>query len=162
MRSRHESEDERRAAVDRLLDAIEYATIATVSSAGRPWNSPVYFAREGATFYWISRAEAQHSSNIRDNGRAFLVVYDSTREDASGAAVYVDAEARELIDDAEIAAALVSLYRRKHKPVPAAIEFRPPAVQRVYAAVARQAWTNVVHMDGQVPWDERVSILLRD
>jgi hypothetical protein len=162
MGSRHQHNDDLRAVVGRLLDAIEFATIATVSSAGSPWNSPVYFAREEATFYWISRANAQHSINIGDNGRAFIAIYDSTREDKSGAAAYIEAEARELIDDVEIAAALASLYRRKRKPAPTPDGFRAPAAQRVYAAVARQAWTNVVHIDGGVPWDERVSISLRD
>jgi nitroimidazol reductase NimA-like FMN-containing flavoprotein (pyridoxamine 5'-phosphate oxidase superfamily) len=154
--------DDLRAAVGRLLDAIDYATVATVSTAGRPWNSPVYFARDGATFYWISRADAQHSINIRDNGRVFLAVYDSRREDTSGAAAYVEADAREFSDDAEIAAAVTAIYRRKQKPAPPAGAFRAPAAQRVYAAVARQAWTNVVHADSAVPWDERVSVSLGD
>ena len=160
MPSRHEHDDDLSAVVGRLLDTIEYATVATVSFAGSPWNSPVYFARQGTTFYWISRANAQHSTNIADNGRAFIAIYDSRREDTSGAAVYVEAEARELLDDVEIATALASLYRRKQKPAPGADGFRPPAVQRVYAAVACQAWTNVVHTDDGVPWDERVPISL--
>ena len=145
-----------------VLDAIEYATVATVSPAGWPWNSPVYFARDGATFYWISRADAQHSIHVRANGRAFIVIYDSTREDTSGAAVYVDAEARELTDEQGIATALAALYRRKGKPAPAATGFLGPAPQRVYAAAARQAWTNVLHTYGELPWDERIVISLTD
>ena len=160
MPSSREEADELRSAALRLLDAIEYATLATVSAAGSPWNSPIYFARDGATVYWISRADAQHSINIRDNGRAFLAVYDSTRQDRSGAAVYVEAEARELAGEPQIAAALDRLYRRKRKPAPAPDGLRAPAVQRVYAAVARQTWTNLVHTGGGLPWDERVPISL--
>src|SRR5687767_7226480 len=60
-----------------VLDRIEHAAVATVSPDGRPWNTPVYFARRGDSFYWISRRDAQHSTNIRHNGRAFVVVFDS-------------------------------------------------------------------------------------
>jgi hypothetical protein len=160
MPSSHEKDEDLRSAAGRLLAAIQYATVATVSSAGRPWNCPVFFARSGATLYWLSRADAQHSINIRDNGRAFIVVYDSMQEDRSGAAVYVEAEARELIEEPDISTALTTIYRRKQKPAPSADGFRAPAPQRVYAAVARQAWTNVVHTDGETPWDERVPIAL--
>lgn len=144
--------------VERLLDTIEHATVATVSAKGEPWNTPVYFARSGGTFFWISRADAQHSTNIRDNGRAFLVVYDSSRADASGAAVYIDADARELTDEASIATALAAIYRRRGKPSPSAATFGEASSQRIYTAVARRAWTNVVHDEGECPWDERVGV----
>ncbi len=148
------------AKVDRLLDTIIYATIATVSSKGEPWNTPVYFARLGREFFWISRADAQHSINIRLNGRAFLVVYDSTRDDASGAAVYVEADAQELADTSAIARALATLYQRKHEAPPATTEFRDPSPQRVFVAIAQHAWTNIVHTSERSPWDERVEISL--
>ncbi len=144
----------------RLLDAVEHATLATVSSAGEPWNTPVYFARHGGTFFWISRADAQHSVNIRANGRAFLVIYDSSRVDASGAAVYIRAEAQELADEGSIEDALARIYRRRQKPAPPVAGLRAPRAQRAYVAVARQAWTNVVHTDDDYPWDERVELSL--
>ena len=74
-----------------VLETIEHATVATVSDQGNPWNTPVYFARDEGVLYWTSRLDAQHSVNIRQNGKGFVVIYDSRREDASGAAVYVDA-----------------------------------------------------------------------
>src|SRR5436189_2506432 len=137
--------------VQQLLDSIEHATVATASVHGDPWNTPVYFARSGGTFFWISRADAQHSINIRDNGRAFLVVYDSTREDASGAAVYLEAEARELTDEASIARALDAIYQRRRQPPPPPAAFVAASPQRVYTALARRAWTNVVHDAGDCP-----------
>jgi nitroimidazol reductase NimA-like FMN-containing flavoprotein (pyridoxamine 5'-phosphate oxidase superfamily) len=145
---------------ERLLERIEHATVATVSSSGQPWNTPVYFARTGGEFFWISRADAQHSINIRQNGRAFIVVYDSSREDASGAAVYVDAEARELTDAAAIANAVVQIYRRRKENPPTPTSFDDASPQRVYVAIAQRAWTNIVHAAGDCPWDERVDISL--
>jgi hypothetical protein len=147
-------------AVKRLLDTIEHATIATVSSKGDPWNSPVFFARSNRTFFWISRADAQHSTNIRHNGRAFIAICDSGREDASGSAVYIDAEACEVRDEAAIGAAVGRIYGRRRKPAPPVTNFRKPSPQRIYIAVARHAWTNVLPPSGECPWDERIEIAL--
>ena len=147
-------------AVDRLLDDVKHATIATVSPQGQPWNTPVYFARVGSSFFWISRADAQHSINIRENGRAFIVIYDSSRDDTSGAALYVDTDACELTEEPFIARAMTTIYRRRQKSSPSVASFQSPAVQRIYVAVGRQAWTNVVHVDGECPWDERVAVAL--
>ncbi len=144
----------------RLLDAIQHATVATVSSGGEPWNTPVYFARHGRAFFWISRADAQHSINIRANGRVFIAIYDSSREDTSAAAVYIDADAHELTDEPSITAALTRIFQRRQKPVPAVMSVRPPSSQRAYVAVARKAWTNVVHTNEGNSWDERVDLAL--
>jgi general stress protein 26 len=89
-----------------VIADVEHATVATVSQSGEPWNTPVYFARDGNFFYWTSRTDAQHSINIRSNGRVFLVIYDSKRPDSSGCGVYVQAQATELQEEADIDAAL--------------------------------------------------------
>src|SRR5689334_16378340 len=125
------------AAVHRLLDRIEHATIATVSSEGDPWNTPVFFARKGRTFFWISRADAQHSINILENRRAFIVIYDSSREDTSGAAIYLDTDAQELNEERAIMSAVDRIYERKQKSSPPVTNFRDPFPERVYVAVAR-------------------------
>jgi general stress protein 26 len=73
-------------AVSDVLRTVEYATIATVSAQGRPWNTPVYFARQGNSLYWTSRSDAEHSTNLRRSSDAFIVIYDSSREDVTGGA----------------------------------------------------------------------------
>ena len=144
-----------------VLDRIEHATVATVSADGRPWNTPVYFARQRDSFYWISRRDAQHSSNIRHNGRAFIVVFDSSRDDVSGAGVYIEAAVTELADEDDVGGALALIYRRRNKPPPSASHFTSASVHAVYHARAIRAWSNVLHASGEVPWDERVEIETR-
>jgi nitroimidazol reductase NimA-like FMN-containing flavoprotein (pyridoxamine 5'-phosphate oxidase superfamily) len=146
--------------VNEVLNRIEHATVATVSVDGRPWNTPVYFARQRGSFYWISRRDAQHSMNIENNGRAFLVVFDSSRNDSSGAGVYVEAGAAALVNDGDIQDALEVIYRRRGKPVPSATEYSAKSPHAVYQAQAVRVWSNVLHASGEVPWDERVEITL--
>lgn len=146
--------------VRHVLETIEHATIATVSAEGRPWNTPVYFAREYGAVYWTSRSDAQHSINIRHNGHAFFVIYDSGQDDASGAALYLDASATELTDEPAVARALEKIYRRRRQTPPDPTKFIQPAVHRVYCATVRRAWTNVLHSAGDCPWDERIEIVL--
>ena len=143
-----------------VLETIEHATIATVSVEGQPWNTPVYFARDHGAVYWTSRSDAQHSINIRHNGHAFLVIYDSRQDDASGAAVYLDASVAELTNEPAIDRALERIYRRRRKTPPASSKFIEPSVHRVYCATVRRAWTNVLHSAGDCPWDERIEIVL--
>jgi general stress protein 26 len=62
-----------------VLDTIKYITVATSNKDGEPWNTPVAgFHFDGDyTLYWASWQDNQHSQNIRANGKAFVVVYDS-------------------------------------------------------------------------------------
>jgi nitroimidazol reductase NimA-like FMN-containing flavoprotein (pyridoxamine 5'-phosphate oxidase superfamily) len=141
-----------------VLDSIEHASLATVSAENQPWNTPVYFARDGRRLYWISRHDAQHSMNVRDNGRAFLVIYDSTREDFTGAGVFIEARVIEVSDESDIAQAVLLIYQRRNKPAPPTSAFRDPSPQRLYRATARRIWTNVLHADAEIPWDERMEV----
>ena len=143
-----------------MLDRIEHATVATVTADGRPWNTPVYFARRRDSLYWISRRDAQHSTNIRQNGHAFIVVFDSSREDSSGAGAYLQADVAELTTDDDIQGAVELIYRRRNKPVPSASHFSGGSLHAVYHAQATRVWINVLHTSGEVPWDERVEITL--
>jgi general stress protein 26 len=81
----------------KIIDSIKYATLATVTSEGQPWNSPVFAMHDDSlNFYWASSKESQHSQNIRHNGKVFVVIYDSTAAPGMGEGVYVQAEAKEL------------------------------------------------------------------
>lgn len=141
--------------VDEVLDRVEHATVATVSADARPWNTPVYFARNQDSLYWVSRRDAQHSENIRENGRAFIVVYDPSRKDTTGAGVYFEAEVAELTHDDAIRSALELIYRRRNKSVPRVSWFSRDSPQAVYHAHVVRMWTNVLHAAAEIPWDER-------
>jgi hypothetical protein len=81
-----------------IVRRLLYVTVATASSGGEPWNSPVYSAYDDhANFYWTSSPLAQHSRNIDHNGKAFLAIYDSTVPAGKGEGVYVEATAAALV-----------------------------------------------------------------
>jgi hypothetical protein len=145
-----------------MLDEVEHATVATVSLNGHPWNTPVYFARQRNSFYWTSRYDAVHSRNVRDTGRAFLVVYDSRREDVTGSALYTEVAVVELADETAIESAVTQIYQRRGKSAPPSSCFQDPSPHRVYSATAGRAWTNYLHDSGPIAWDERIEIALND
>jgi nitroimidazol reductase NimA-like FMN-containing flavoprotein (pyridoxamine 5'-phosphate oxidase superfamily) len=130
-----------------ILATIKYATLATVTADGKPWNSPVAsVVDDDLNVYWFSDKEGQHSQNVRANGEVFIVVYDSTVPWGKGEGVYLQAKAYELNDPAEVQAA-----RRIKKGSNGADnpdEFLGDGVRRVYKAVPQRAWMNDVVMDG--------------
>jgi Pyridoxamine 5'-phosphate oxidase len=145
-------------AADRLA-TIRYATVATCSPAGQPWNSPVYFAlatapavgpavgpapgpATGPRFFWTSGRDAVHSRNIRANGRAFIVVYDSMVPEGTGGGVYLDCRAAELADPAHLAAAATVLAARVGEPPWPTAAFVSPSPSRLYEAVAIRGWVD--------------------
>ena len=86
-----------------IIDKIAYATIATSSPDGQPWNSPVYYNHdEKMNIYWVSDKNGQHSKNIKENSRVFIVLYDSTATEGEGVGVYIQAVASQVTDPNEI------------------------------------------------------------
>ena len=86
-----------------IIGKINYATIATASKEGRPWNSPVAQVHDKElNIYWFSDKEGQHSRNVRENDRVFIVIYDSTVPEGQGEGVYIEAKAYEVTDPDEI------------------------------------------------------------
>ncbi len=144
-----------------ILETIKYATLATVTADGKPWNSPVAsILDDDLNVYWFSDKEGQHSKNVRANGEVFIVVYDSTAPWGQGEGVYIQAKAYELNDPNEIREA-----RRIKKGAgdddPA--EFMGDAVRRVYKAVPQKAWMNDdVIEDDKFIKDIRVEVSLED
>src|SRR5690348_8698929 len=90
-----------------IIEKILYITLATVDNDGQPWNSPVYSAYDSEyNFYWASDRNGQHSRNIAENNKVFVVIYDSTVPEGTGEGVYIQAKAYMLIDKNEIQKAL--------------------------------------------------------
>ena len=99
-----------------LINKLKYMTLATTSYDGQPWNSPVAFAYDGElTFYWGSQLDAQHSKNIAQNNRAFIVMYDSTVEYYHGEAFYARVQCERLGDTEELDKAMGLLHQRVGK-----------------------------------------------
>lgn len=130
-----------------ILDKINYITLATVGSDSQPWNSPVYCAYDtNYTIYWGSHVESQHSQNIRANGKAFIVVYDSTVEPGLGEGVYIQAECIELTNPDEIAKAHKLIQDKRPSPYWKLEEVQVNTPVRLYKAIPQQIWMNA---DGQ-------------
>ena len=129
-----------------IIEKIQYITIATSSKDGVPWNTPVYSAYdEDYNFYWASWKENQHSKNIAENNKVFLVIYDSTVPEGTGEGVYIQAKAYELDDEKEIEHALSYLDGRVHKkkdPKIRIAQFQGDKPRRVYKAVPEKVWMN--------------------
>ena len=151
----------------KIINKIIYITIASVSNDGQPWNSPVYSGfDEELNFYWSSDKDGQHSKNIRENGKAFLVIYDSTAPESTGEGVYIQAEAHELGKNDEIQVARRATQTRKGQLDELSEKeyekFSGSAVRRVYKAIPNKAWMNDVELDknGKYVRDIRVVVPL--
>ena len=135
-----------------ILSKIIYATVATVSNDGRPWNSPVrHILDSDLNIDWFSDKEGQHSKNVRENENVFIVIYDSTVPEGDGEGVYIQAKAIQLENPDEIRLA------RKIKKGPdmdAPDDFMGEAIRRVYKVIPLKVWMNDV--------DIKKGIFLRD
>lgn len=132
--------------VKEIISKILYITIATSSNDGQPWNSPVYSAYDdNYNFYWASDQNGQHSKNISENNRVFIVIYDSTVPEGTGEGVYIQAKANILTEENEIEHALSYLDGRvsKKKDLKTRIEqFKGDNPRRVYRAIPENVWIN--------------------
>lgn len=127
-----------------IIKEIKYITIASVSSHGQPWNTPVYSAFDNdLNFYWFSDKNSQHSQNVRGNDKVLLVIYNSTVPEGTGEGVYVKAQVSELNEPDEILAAKALLDERVGKEKERnADNYMADAVLRGYKATALQVWMN--------------------
>ena len=126
-----------------ILNRINYATLATADPNGNPWNSPVYYAYdEDYNIYWGSHVESQHSQNIRANGKAFIVVYDSTVAPGLGEGVYIQAKVVELTDPQEIAAAHKLIQDRRPSPYWKLEEVQLDRPVHLFKAIPKHIWMN--------------------
>jgi hypothetical protein len=129
--------------LQQLLQTIPYATIATVSSDGQPWNSPVV-ARfdDRLTMYWVSWKDNRHSQNIASEPRIFVVVYDSKMAEGQGVGLYLQMRAYALASPLAIKRAR-QIYDTSFFTHPFSHnQFRPPCPQRLYCAVPERIWYN--------------------
>jgi nitroimidazol reductase NimA-like FMN-containing flavoprotein (pyridoxamine 5'-phosphate oxidase superfamily) len=145
-----------------IIKEILYITIATTSREGQPWNSPVYSAfDESYNFYWASDQNGQHSKNIAENNKIFIVIYDSTVPEGTGEGVYMQANAYALTDEKEILQALEVLDKRVGKTKERnAKEFLGDYPRRVYKAVPEKVWMNIDSEINGNYIDARVEVIM--
>lgn len=140
-----------------ILAKIRYATLATVTPEGMPWNSPVaHEIDKNYNIYWFSDKENQHSKNLRNNPRVFIVIYDSTAPEGEG--VYMEADVIELSDADEINKIRNA---KKGKEINDAENFLGGAVRRCYKATPSRMWMNDAEVrNGDFIRDYRVEVNL--
>lgn len=147
---------------EKLLDTIQYATIATSGIGGEPWNTPVFCAHDGYTIYWSSHPDAVHSKNIANTHKAFIAIYNSKAQEGEGVGLYLRAAVRILEGEEEIAHALDLLGKRRGKPFSHPEKFIDGGPQRIYEATPVHAWINDADQDadGDFIKDYRIELEL--
>ena len=127
-----------------IIDAIQYITVATVGEDGQPWNTPVagFHFDDDYTLYWASWLDNQHSKNIRANGKAFVVVYDSTPVGGQpSAGVYMRGQAFEVGDRQEAMQAALVFRSDQYNPSDGK-QYLGDYPRRIYKFVPEKIWTN--------------------
>lgn len=126
-----------------ILKKIIYATVATASAQAEPWNSPVYVVYDSQLhFYWASGKASQHSRNIKENSRVFLVIYDSTVPWGQGKGIFIQGEAEEVVDPDEITKACQLRKARAAEAKHPSEEFLPDKPRSIYKVTPSKLWMN--------------------
>jgi uncharacterized protein YhbP (UPF0306 family) len=149
--------------VQRLIKEINYITIATVDESGNPWCSPLNCAYdENFNFYWKSPLDCQHSQNIRQNGKAFFVLFDSRVPVGQGIGVYFKGKAIQIEEDNsdEIQKGSDLIAARVGKIGSLALKFIKFKPRRVYKVTPGEIWINAVKVVNLENIDGRIKISL--
>ncbi len=142
----------------KIIQRVVYATVATSTADGQPWNTPVAHVHDTElNIYWFSDKQGQHSKNVRQNNQVFIVIYDSSAPEGQGEGVYIQARAAELTEPGEIMNARQIKYGANYAG--SSDDFLGNAVRRVYKAVPEKMWVNKTEVkDGIFVRDFRVEI----
>jgi len=128
-----------RAAVQAIIDANSYMTLATADEHGRPWASPVWFATvDYLEFVWVSSPEARHSRNLALRPELAIVIFDSRQAPGTGEAVYLSARGGEVSEpDLDRCLDVYStISQREGLAAWNRSDVEPPARLRLYSATA--------------------------
>jgi uncharacterized protein YhbP (UPF0306 family) len=127
------------ATVPRLLAQHRYLVLGTADGAGRPWATPVFYAAaDEYRILWVSAPDSRHSRNIAERPDVAITVFDSDAPIGGAEALYLEATAGPIADDAR-APALAVLNTRlpaSHHLGPDDLE--PAGPLRVYQATISQ------------------------
>jgi nitroimidazol reductase NimA-like FMN-containing flavoprotein (pyridoxamine 5'-phosphate oxidase superfamily) len=125
----------------RLVEDCKHMIIASADEAGGPRVSPVFYAYdEDHALYWVSSQGAQHSANIRVRPGIDLVIFSL---DGGVDALYIEAEAHELSDEAELAAGTKVMQSRGQAGkfmINSPADVSGDAAWRIYKAVPRRRY----------------------
>ena len=143
-----------------IIKQIRYATLATVTPEGLPWNSPVAHEYDNdLNIYWVSDKEGQHSKNVTAKNKVFIVIYDSTVPEGDGEGVYIQANVEQVTDPEEILK--VRRIKKGSHFEQSPDTFLGESIRYMYKAVPEKVWMNDAEVtDGVFIRDYRVEISL--
>jgi len=143
-----------------IIKQIRYATLATVTAEGLPWNSPVAHEYDNdLNIYWVSDKEGQHSKNVTAKNKVFIVIYDSTVPEGDGEGVYIQANVKQATDPEEILK--VRRIKKGSHFEQSPDTFLGESIRYMYKAVPEKVWMNDAEVtDGVFIRDYREEISL--
>ncbi|MBI3385565.1 pyridoxamine 5'-phosphate oxidase family protein, partial [Candidatus Gottesmanbacteria bacterium] len=126
-----------------VIKNILYINIASITTTGKPWNTPVYCAFDNQlNFYWLSWRLNQHSKNIRNNPSVFVTIYDSTVPASTGFGVYLEGKAYEVSNIKDMLIGLREVYKREKRKPRDVAQFLKKFPRRVYKFIPEKVWVN--------------------
>jgi nitroimidazol reductase NimA-like FMN-containing flavoprotein (pyridoxamine 5'-phosphate oxidase superfamily) len=115
--------------------------LSTADKDGNPWVTPVAYTFDTHnSLYWVSSKDARHSVNIRDRKEIAIVIYAT---EPTTDAVYIEAEAQELVNDADITSAIEVRNTRTQEEmwrVTSSSDVSGQAAWRIYKAVPKSMY----------------------
>ena len=145
----------------KVINTIEYIDLATVTPDGKPWSSPLWFVRDDSyNFFFYSPNYTQHAKNIRENGKGFVVIYDSRAPEGTGFGVYMTASVKELSKVAEVEEA-IKWMQTKNKKVKTPQDFLGESPRRIYKVTPTKVWVNDAELKNGLFLDYRIEINLK-
>ena len=84
----------------KILDTVEVGALATVNRDRTPLVTALHFARLEDMIIWVSDPTSRHAHNAFRTGKTEFVVWDEQKN-----AVFLTTTVREIVDEAELAAA---------------------------------------------------------
>lgn len=143
-----------------ILKNVKYASVATASGKGVPWNSPLAVAYDNElNIYWFSDKNKVHSGNIRQNNQTFLVIYDSTLPSDDSVGIYIKATSTEVNDLGTI----ITARKAFGSSTDNLERFMGDTPIRCYKTVPEKVWINDAEYLGDDAWrDFRVELKINE
>ncbi|WP_051366945.1 pyridoxamine 5'-phosphate oxidase family protein [Hamadaea tsunoensis] len=127
------------ATVPRLLARHRYLVLGTADGEGRPWATPVFYAPDGDhRVLWVSAPDSRHSRNIASRPDVAITIFDSNAPIGGAEALYLEATAEPVADDAQTAALAVLNSRLPAGHQLGLEDLRPAGSMRIYQATVAQ------------------------
>ena len=127
------------ATVPRLLALHRYLVLGTADASGSPWATPVFFAPDGEhRVVWVSSPDSRHSRNITARATVAITVFDTAAPVGQAEALYLEATAGPVADDARPAALELLNARLPARKRLGLDDLLPAGPLRVYQATVTQ------------------------